>query len=87
MKGYKVTDSGRLKTIGIACKSLEELEYKARQKLGFRGKAVIGLEDGTLVQDEEYFNCLPAQTVFILYKPNETVLTRMIPFCEASWLI
>lgn len=80
MKGYKVTDGQRSKIIGIACKSLQELETKARQKLQFHGRAVISLDDGTLVQDEEYFKCLPAQTVFILYKPHEPVLTCTISF-------
>ena len=38
-------------------------------------KTEICLSDGTVVDTEEYFTSLPAQTVLVLKKNNENILT------------
>lgn len=77
MKGYKVSNAKRTKMCGIACRSLKELTEKARKKFEVP-KSVnveVYLSDGTMVDTEEYFASLPAQTVLILKQDDEEILT------------
>lgn len=75
MKGYKVTNGQRSKLVGIACNSLAELRRKSCQKLGIPEDSVITLEDGTVVDDDDYFRLLPNQTVLVFYKKKEKIKT------------
>ncbi|CAH2209209.1 jg22212, partial [Pararge aegeria aegeria] len=77
-KGYKVTDVKRVKKIGVAAENLSELIEKSRKKLGFNVSAECRLyvaEDGTQVDDDEYLNTLPPQTLFILLQNTEKMVT------------
>lgn len=78
-KGYKVTDVKREKKIGVAAESLHELIEKSHKKLEFNvscGECNLYVaEDGTLVDNDEYLATLPPQTVFILLKGSEKMIT------------
>ncbi|KAG6454744.1 DNA fragmentation factor subunit beta [Manduca sexta] len=78
-KGYKVTDVQREKKIGVAAENLKELIEKSRKKLEFNVSyaecRLFVAEDGTLVDDDEYLSTLPPQTLFILLKKSENMIT------------
>lgn len=75
MKGYKVSDAKRNRTVGVACQTLDELRVKGSFKLNIEKNVQIQLLDGTFVDDEDYFQTLPSQTVFLLLKPGESAYT------------
>ncbi|GLH10309.1 Uncharacterized protein GBIM_15247 [Gryllus bimaculatus] len=79
MRGYKVTDASRSKRVGVACQSLQELIEKGCRKLSIdhalQKKIVVQLEDGTVVDDEEYFTTLPQNTLLLFSLPGQDVLT------------
>ena len=75
MKGYKITDGQRSKLVGIACNSLQELRRKSYQKLGITEDCIVALEDGTVVDDEDYFRVIPNQSVLVFYRKNEKIKT------------
>ncbi|KAL4709953.1 hypothetical protein ACJJTC_003916 [Scirpophaga incertulas] len=78
-KGFKVTDLKRDKKIGVAAENLDELIIKSCQKLGFNVAStecrLFVAEDGTRVDENEYFNTLPPQTLFVLLKNREKMVT------------
>uniref|UniRef100_A0A146LJ53 DNAation factor subunit beta n=1 Tax=Lygus hesperus TaxID=30085 RepID=A0A146LJ53_LYGHE len=75
-KGYKVTNASRTKTVGIASFSLADLIGKACKKFQVPPSDVsLYLGDGTLVDSEEYFATIPAQTVLSLVKKGDKFLT------------
>ncbi|CAO1405494.1 unnamed protein product [Diamesa hyperborea] len=75
LKGYKVVkNSDRSKRYGIAANSLENLLNKVRIKLKIDiGKCYLYLPDGSIVDNEEYFQSLPAQTLFVIGTENEGI--------------
>ncbi|KAK3913171.1 DNA fragmentation factor subunit beta [Frankliniella fusca] len=76
MNGYKVTNASRSRICGIACKNLHQLREKGCQKLNLSSSTIIvRLQDGTIVDDEEYFKTIAPQTIFILSPPDEAVAT------------
>ncbi|XP_050538748.1 DNA fragmentation factor subunit beta isoform X2 [Daktulosphaira vitifoliae] len=76
MRGYKISNSTRDKKFGIACYSFEDLRIKGCQKLKINNKKVtILLQDGTIIDDEEYFQTLPNQTLFIFRLNGENYMT------------
>jgi hypothetical protein len=75
MKGYKVSDVKRNRTVGVACQTLDELKVKGSLKLNIKTNVRVQLLDGTFVNDEDYFQTLPSQTVFLLLKPGESAFT------------
>ncbi|XP_063235539.1 DNA fragmentation factor subunit beta isoform X2 [Bacillus rossius redtenbacheri] len=77
MKGYKVTNADRSRTVGVACTSLQELIEKARIKFMISKDEIVNLqlEDGTFVDDDNYFETLPQQTLLIMLRPQENALT------------
>ena len=72
MKGYKVSDATRCRTVGVACQTLDELRVKGCVKLNIKNNVRIQLLDGTCVDDEYYFQTLPSQTVLLFLKPGES---------------
>lgn len=78
-KGYKVTDVKREKKIGVAAENVEELISKSCKKLGFNVSCaecrLFVAEDGTQVDDDDYLGTLPPQTLFILLKNTENMVT------------
>ncbi|XP_048872362.1 DNA fragmentation factor subunit alpha isoform X1 [Brienomyrus brachyistius] len=69
LKPCKVCNSSREATFGLAVPSLAQLRARGCETLGFRADAPVSVvleEDGTIVEDEAYFLCLPANTKFML---------------------
>ena len=75
MKGYKVSDAKYKRIVGVACKTLEELKTKGKLKLAIDEDVKVQMTDGTLVDDEKYFQTLPSQTVFLLVRPKDDAIT------------
>nr|CAD7199780.1 unnamed protein product [Timema douglasi] len=76
LRGFKVTNSGRSRTVGVACRSFDELVDKSCQKLDIpRKSVVVQLLDGTIVDDEEYFQTLPQHVLLIFLRPGENSLS------------
>ncbi|XP_031700213.1 DNA fragmentation factor subunit alpha [Anarrhichthys ocellatus] len=74
-KPCKVCDFTRQKSYGVAVPSLDDLKMKGSEFLGFSpGEPVtVVLEnDGTIVEDQAYFLCLPLNTKFMLLHEKET---------------
>ncbi|XP_059808223.1 DNA fragmentation factor subunit alpha [Hypanus sabinus] len=72
----KICDSNRWKTFGVAVLSLKDLVAKGKQKLGLdkhdpRTCTVVLEEDGTIVDEEDYFEHLPINTKFMILGPGE----------------
>ncbi|XP_034243571.1 DNA fragmentation factor subunit beta-like isoform X3 [Thrips palmi] len=76
MNGYKVTDGSRSRICGIACKTLQQLKEKGCSKLKLDSSSiVVRLQDGTIVDDNDYFKTLAPQTIFILSPADMQVAT------------
>nr|CAD7261019.1 unnamed protein product [Timema shepardi] len=76
LRGFKVTNSVRSRTVGVACRSFDELVDKSCQKLDIpRKSVVVQLLDGTIVDDEEYFQTLPQHMLLIFLRPGENSLS------------
>lgn len=75
LKGYKVVKNcDRSRKYGIAANSLESLLKKAQDKLNIEiGNCNLFLPDGSVVDTEDYFQSLPAQTLFIIAIANEEI--------------
>lgn len=75
LKGYKVVkNSDRSRKYGIAANSLETLLNKAQVKLNIQiEKCYLFLPDGSVVDTEDYFQSLPAQTLFVIANRNEEI--------------
>ncbi|XP_051961230.1 DNA fragmentation factor subunit alpha [Xyrauchen texanus] len=75
LKACKVCNIGRQKCYGLAVTSLDQLKIKGCEALGFSPctSVTVVLEyDGTVIEDEDYFLCLPANTKFMLLHDKET---------------
>ncbi|XP_055904368.1 DNA fragmentation factor subunit beta [Eupeodes corollae] len=75
MKGYKVTDNARTKKYGIGANSLKMLLDKAKLKFPIKDCHIYLSTDGFEVSDEDYFQSLEPQTLFIIAGPNEIITT------------
>ena len=62
---FKVCNSQTQRVIGIVAASLQELKWKAMGKFALSTCCVF-LEDGTEIDDEEYFGFLENQTKLIV---------------------
>ena len=73
MKAYKIQDVNKKKRTGIVADSLADLKQKGMKKLAITTDCRVCLEsDGTEVEDDDYFDTLPLQTVFVFVRPDET---------------
>lgn len=75
LKACKVCDVGRQNCYGIAVTSLVQLKFKGAEALGISASASVSVvleDDGTIIEDEDYFQCLPANTKFMLLNYKET---------------
>ncbi|XP_049781340.1 DNA fragmentation factor subunit beta isoform X5 [Schistocerca cancellata] len=75
MKGFKVSDAKRTRRVGVACCSLDELKKKGRLKLNIDEDVTVQLEDGTIVDDEDFFQTVKEQSLLILLKDGEDAIT------------
>ncbi|KAK9515474.1 hypothetical protein VZT92_026119 [Zoarces viviparus] len=74
-KPCKVCNFTRQKSYGVVVPSLDDLKMKGSEFLGFSpgGPVTVVLEnDGTIVEDQAYFLCLPLNTKFMLLHEKET---------------
>ncbi|XP_074537701.1 DNA fragmentation factor subunit alpha [Halichoeres trimaculatus] len=74
-KPCKVCNYTRQKSYGLAVPSLDELKEKGGEFLGFSPSepvTVVLEDDGTIVEDQGYFLCLPVNTKFMLLHERET---------------
>jgi len=62
---FKVCNSNAQRMVGIVAASLQELKYKAKAKFVLSTCCVF-LEDGTEIDDEEYFGFLEYQSKLIV---------------------
>uniref|UniRef100_A0A1B6GC46 CIDE-N domain-containing protein n=2 Tax=Cuerna arida TaxID=1464854 RepID=A0A1B6GC46_9HEMI len=70
---FKVVDCTREKRFGVVATSLQDFVIRAKEKLGLNGETVkVVLEqDGTEVDEEDYFSTLERNTSLMLLAPNE----------------
>ncbi|XP_069545118.1 DNA fragmentation factor subunit alpha [Brachyistius frenatus] len=71
----KVCNFTRQKSYGLVVPSLNEMKIKGCEFLGFSPShpvTVVLENDGTIVEDQAYFLCLPANTKFMLLHEKET---------------
>ena len=74
IKGFKVAlNSDRIKKYGIAANSLEMLKKKVAEK--FNSKSFKLFLDGSLLDNEEYFLSIPAQSLIIVAEDGQEVKT------------
>ncbi|XP_060913018.1 DNA fragmentation factor subunit alpha [Labrus mixtus] len=74
-KPCKVCNYTRQKSYGLAVPSLDELKVKGSEFLGFSPSEEVRVvleDDGTIVEDQGYFLCLPLNTKFMLLHERET---------------
>lgn len=75
IKGFKVTrNKDRTKKYGIASNSLEMLKKKVTAKFDLK-RFILFLADGSQIDDEDYFQSIPAQTLIIVAEDGEEVKT------------
>lgn len=71
-KPFKIQDINGQKRIGVMAASLKEFRRKGSVKLGISNVGSIVLEeDGTRIDDEDYFNSLSDQSVLVFLQPGE----------------
>ncbi|XP_053675703.1 DNA fragmentation factor subunit beta [Anopheles nili] len=75
LKGYKITDVERSRKFGVAANSLRMLRTKASEKFKIAACRVYLAQDGVEVADEEYFQTLPAQVLFVIADKDTIVRT------------
>ncbi|XP_072223452.1 DNA fragmentation factor subunit alpha [Leuresthes tenuis] len=75
IKACKVCNFTRQKSYGVVVPSLNELKKKGCEFLGLSPTdpvTVVLDNDGTIVEDQAYFLCLPSNTKFMLLHDKET---------------
>uniref|UniRef100_A0A034WHR1 DNAation factor subunit beta n=1 Tax=Bactrocera dorsalis TaxID=27457 RepID=A0A034WHR1_BACDO len=75
IKGYKITDNERSKKYGIGANSLQMLKDKAKLKFPIKDLRLYISTDGFEVSDDDYFQTLAPQTLFIVAGPDEIITT------------
>ncbi|KAF0036401.1 hypothetical protein F2P81_011713 [Scophthalmus maximus] len=74
-KPCKVCNFTRQKSYGLVVPSLDELKIKGCEFLGFSPSdqvTVVLEDDGTIVEDQAYFLCLPLNTKFMLLHEKDS---------------
>ncbi|KAM9444863.1 DNA fragmentation factor subunit alpha [Clarias gariepinus] len=75
LKPCKLCNLSRQQYYGLMAASLNQLKVKGRETLGYsasRSVSVVLDDDGTIVEDDAYFLCLPPNTKFMLLQDKET---------------
>ena len=74
-KPYKIQDAERrIGRVGVAASTLKDLKEKAAAKFGIEPTSKLRIvleEDGTEIEDEDYFATLPGQTAFVVLKQGQ----------------
>lgn len=77
-KGYKVTDADRKSRMGIAARNLQDLKVKTKAKFKLtmnEDEIFFQTQDGTSVENDDYFHTLDPQTLLIWVKRGEKAPT------------
>ncbi|KAJ3587154.1 hypothetical protein NHX12_013544, partial [Muraenolepis orangiensis] len=75
LRPCKVCNFKRQHSYGLVVHSLQQLKIKGSESLGLGAEAPVSVvleQDGTIVEDEIYFLCLPSNTKFMLLGDKET---------------
>ncbi|XP_076132196.1 DNA fragmentation factor subunit alpha [Alosa pseudoharengus] len=75
LKPCKVCNFSRQKSVGLVVYSLDQLKVKGGETLGFSPDTSVSVvleDDGTIVEDDAYFLCLPVNTKFMLLHGKES---------------
>lgn len=78
VKGLKITDSERRIRVGIAAKNLDDLKRKTIDKFKLKlseNQLLFQIPDGTIVENDSYFETLEPQTLLIWTKQGERAET------------
>ncbi|XP_023649246.1 DNA fragmentation factor subunit alpha isoform X2 [Paramormyrops kingsleyae] len=89
LKPCKVCNHSREDTFGLAVPSLAQLKARGCETLGFRADAPVSVvleEDGTIVEDEAYFLCLPPNTKFMLLHDKDRWSAKTKVDGGTAWL-
>lgn len=74
-KPCRICNYTRQKSYGLAVPSIDELKKRGGESLGFTPDSSVTVvleDDGTIVEDQAYFLCLPLNTKFMLLAEKET---------------
>ncbi|XP_012681525.2 DNA fragmentation factor subunit alpha [Clupea harengus] len=74
VKPCKVCNFSRQKSYGLVVSSLDQLKVKGGETLGIAPEKPVSVvleDDGTIVEDDAYFLCLPSNTKFMLLHGKE----------------
>ncbi|TSP79485.1 DNA fragmentation factor subunit alpha [Bagarius yarrelli] len=74
IKPCKVCNCTRQKSYGVVVVTLKQLKVKGREALGYDADTSVSVvldDDGTVVEDEAYFLCLPPHTKFMFLQDKE----------------
>lgn len=77
-KGFKVTDGERKLRVGIAARCFDDIKRKTVEKFKLNltpEQICFQTPDGTIVENDEYFQTLDAQTLLIWTKEGERAQT------------
>ncbi|XP_062397680.1 DNA fragmentation factor subunit alpha [Sardina pilchardus] len=75
LKPCKVCNFSRQKSVGLVVSTLDQLKVKGGETLGFSSDTSVSVvleDDGTIVEDDAYFLCLPVNTKFMLLHEKES---------------
>ena len=72
-KPLKIQDGTATRRIGVVARTLHELHKKGVHKLNMGDEVVrvVLEEDGSLIEDEDFFNSLEENTVLVFLRPGE----------------
>lgn len=74
-KPCRICNYTRQMSYGLGVLSIEELKKKGGESLGFSPSSSVTVvleDDGTIVEDQAYFMCLPVNTKFMLLAEKQT---------------
>lgn len=78
VKGFKVTDAERKLRVGIAVKTFDDLKKKTVDKFKLKvpeNQIFFQTPDGTVIENNDYFQTLQPQTLLIWIKKGERAET------------
>ncbi|XP_039611903.1 DNA fragmentation factor subunit alpha isoform X1 [Polypterus senegalus] len=88
-KACKVCNFSRRKSYGVVASSLDGLKIRGCEALDIKSEEIVTIvleDDGTIVEDETYFMCLPSNTKFMILQNNESWIPKMKVDGGTAWL-
>lgn len=78
LRGFKITDAARRVRVGIAAKNFQDLKKKTLDKFKLKlseSDLLFQTADGTIIDNEEYFETLQAQTLLVWFERGKRAET------------